>query len=286
MSSSDTGRTVTVACQGTRGAYSQLAAEKMFPDAAYIYFRTFDAVARAVREGMCTYGVLPVENNTYGSVKEVYRVIARHRLPIVKGCRLPVRHVLLAKPGTLPGDVKQIYSHEQALGQCAAFLHSLGDAVEVIPCLNTAVAAREVSESDASAGRAAIASPECADIYGLQVIRRGIADTDTNYTRFAAVAAEEERRPGANRVSLMLTLPHRVGALAGVLSEFARAGLNLLKIESGPIPGRDFEFLFYIDIEAPDTEEKLTDILGKLRRECPDFTFLGMYPETADERKS
>ena len=275
------GRIKPVACQGTEGAYSQIAASRLFPDGSFLYFKNFRAVARAVSEGMCRYGVLPIENNTYGSVKDVYRVIGEEQVRIVRGYTLEIDHCLLAKPGTKPEDVRSVCSHEQALGQCSEFLHELGDKVRVVPSMNTAVAARTVAESQ-DPGAAAISSKECAELYGLQVIRRHIADTDHNYTRFICVAKEQEELGDASRISLMIAIPHRAGSLSAVLKLFADRGINLLKIESAPLPGRDFEFLFYIDIEASCRDPKTREILRELEDMCPMYRFLGNYTEETD----
>ena len=137
-----------IACQGVRGANSQLAATALFPQGRIMYFKNFGAVARAVSEGMCRFGVLPIENNTYGSVKNVYRILGRREVSIVRSMPQKITHVLLMKKGGKPGMIRKVISHEQALGQCSEFLHSLGDKVEEEACLNTAVAARLVSQSD------------------------------------------------------------------------------------------------------------------------------------------
>ena len=281
MEETNRGRGLVIACQGIRGAYSQIAAERLFPEGSFLYFRNFDAVARAVREHLCDFGLLPIENNTYGSVKQVYQILGRQDISIVRGYRLRIRHQLLAKPGTRLKDLTAVCSHEQALGQCAAFLHSLGEHVKQVPCLNTAVAARMVAGSE-EPGIAAISSPECADLYGLEVLKRRIADSDHNYTRFLCIAKEPRVSGDADRISLILSLPHRPGALAGVLDRFAREHINLWKIESAPIPGRDFEFRFYIDIEGSVRDPKVQGILDSLKADCPEFRFLGNYREEID----
>ena len=245
-----------IACQGVRGANSQLAATALFPQGRIMYFKNFGAVARAVSEGMCRL-----------SVKNVYRILGRREVSIVRSMPQKITHVLLMKKGGKPGMIRKVISHEQALGQCSEFLHSLGDKVEEEACLNTAVAARLVSESD-DPGIACISAPECAELYGLDIVKKHIADSDRNYTRFLVVAREPDVYPGANRISLILNLQHKPGALAHVLDLF-----------SAPIPGRDFEFSFYIDIEASVRDKHVRQILEKLKEECPGFTFLGNYEE-------
>lgn len=267
-----------VACQGVQGAYSQITARRLFPEGKFIYFDKFPAVVKAVQEDMCDYGVLPIENNTYGSVKAVYQLLDDGDFNIVRGYRLKIDHQLLAKEGTSLSEVTTIYSHEQAIGQCEKFLHSLGRNVRAVPHFNTAISARYVSENS-DPYCAAIASPECAEIYGLKVLKRHIADNPHNYTRFLCIARRKTVYPGANRISIILTLPHRPGSLAFVLQKFADQGMNLLKIESAPIPGRDFEFRFYLDFEASVRERKTRDLLLELKNICPTFRYLGNYEE-------
>lgn len=267
-----------IACQGIPGAYSQITARHLFPEGTFLYFKNFRAVARAVNEGMCDYGVLPIENNTYGSVKEVYKVIGEEDIRIVRGFTLKIEHVLLAKPGVAVGEITEVSSHEQALGQCSEFLHSLGDKVRIRPSLNTAVAARSVAESP-DPYVSAISSPECASLYGLEVVKRRIADNPYNYTRFICVARDGDCLPGASRISVVLTLPHRPGSLAEVLSEISARGINLIRIESTPIPGKDFEFRFYIDFEASLRDEKTMELILKMKSMCPEFRLLGNYTE-------
>ena len=274
---------IPVAVQGTRGAYSQLAAEKMFPDGSFLYFKNFGAVISAVDQKLCRFGVLPLENNTYGSVRAVYRLLQTREVSIAYAMRLKIDHVLLVKEGTALQDIRRVISHEQALGQCEAFLHSLGDKVSIDACLNTAVAARMTAESDDPA-LAAVSSPECAEIYGLKVLKRHIADNNSNFTRFICISGKEESGiPGKsekpNRLSLILTIPHRPGMLSGILDLFAEKNINLLKIESVPIPGKDFEFMFFIDIEETENPETTRKILTELEEICPVVRCLGSYYE-------
>ncbi len=270
-----------VACQGIEGAYSQIAAKKLFPEGTFIYFKNFGAVIKAVREGMCDFGILPIENNTFGSVKAVYRLLGKEEVNIIRGYRLKIEHQLLAKAGTKLSEITTIYSHEQALGQCAEFLHSLGEKVAETPCRNTAVAARMVAQSS-DPYCAAISSPECAKLYHLKVLKWKTADNDTNYTRFLCIARRKDIYPGANRISMILTLPHTPGALCDILSKFKELNLNLLKLESEPIAGRDFEFCFYIDIEASMKDERVRRLVEELKALCPSFRFLGNYEELTD----
>ncbi len=267
----------SVACPGVEGAYAQLACERLFRRPRLTFVRGFPAVFAAVDGGLCRYGVLPLENSTAGSVAEVYELMRRNRFRIVRAARLHVRHALLAPEGTNLFDVREVLSHEQALRQCAAFLKGLPGAA-LTPTDNTAAAAQAL----AAGGRrdaAVIASPECARLYGLRILREGIADTDNNYTRFICIGKGLEVYPGADRTSLLLTLENRPGALYSALAGFAALGVNLLKLESRPIPGSDFEAQFYMDIGASVHDPQLRLALGELTVAARELTYLGSYGE-------
>ncbi len=267
----------SVACQGVPGAYSQIACGKLFTMPRIMYFNSFDNVFKAVEKGLCRYGILPIENSSYGSVTAVYDLMKQHKFFIVKSIRLKVDHYLLANSGTNLSNIKEIFSHEQAIGQCAEFLGKL-DGVKVTVCENTAVAAKMVAES----GRddvATISSYECAELYGLSVLDGNIQDTDSNYTRFICISKETEIYPGADKISLMLSIPHRPGSLFELMSKFAALGLNLTKLESRPIVGKDFEFMFYFDLEASVYSDSVLALLNELSAGTGQFTFLGSYSE-------
>lgn len=268
-----------IACQGVPGAYSEMAARRMFSNGKLMFLKTFDAVFEAVKSGLCEFGILPIENNTYGSVRAVYDLLLKGEVTIVRGERLNIHHGLLVNSGTRLTDIKEIRSHEQAIGQCSHFLKNLSEDVWVVPCLNTALAAREVSKS----GRkdlAAIASDRSAELYHLDILPVNIMDSDNNYTRFICIQKERAVYPGANRISLILNVAHKPGALFEVLERFEKLKINMLKLESRPIIGRDFEFMFYIDIEASVTDEKVVGMLKKLEDSCREFTYLGNYAES------
>ena len=269
----------SVACPGTEGSYSQLAAATLVRVPALFYFRDFDSVFSAVEKGMCSYGVLPIENSTAGSVTQVYDMMNRHDFKIVKALKLRVRHVLLALPGVKLADVKEISSHPHALAQCSKFLFAHPE-VKTVPALNTALAAEALARS----GRrdvAVIASRECAELYGLEVVDRDISDTLSNFTRFILISKRFEVYPDANKVSIMMDLGHRPGALADVLIRFAAAGVNLTKLESRPVPGSDFEFSFIFDFEASPRDPAVVRLLSGFTCDSSieRFAFLGAYAE-------
>ncbi len=266
-----------VACQGVEGAYSQIAAEKMFNLPDIMYFNSFEAVFAAIEQGMCKYGVLPLENSTAGSVNKIYDLMIKYDFNIVRSTRLKVDHNLLAKKGTKIEDIKEIYSHEQAISQCAEFLKNL-KGVKVTACENTAVAAKMVAES----GRgdvAALSSRSCAELYGLSCLAESVQDKGNNYTRFICISKNLEIYPGADRTSIMIMTDHKPGALYKLLSRFYALDINLTKLESRPLPDRDFEFMFYFDLETSVYSPEFITLIGELEASCEQFRYLGSYSE-------
>lgn len=265
-----------VACQGVEGAYSQFACDKIFTYPSIKYFPDFEEVFNAVDSGLCRYGILPVENSTAGSVNKVYDLMNQHKFYITHSLKLFIRHSLLAPEGVKLGDIKEVFSHEQAINQCSNFLAEMG--VKVTVCANTAAAAKMVAGS----GRkdcAAIGSKDCAELYGLKALRSGITNTDNNYTRFICISKNPEIYPGAKKTSIMMVLPHKPGSLYNVLSKFAALGLNMTKLESRPIPGSNFDFMFYFDIDASVYSDNLKALLNELEEEAEQFSYLGSYTE-------
>lgn len=266
-----------VACQGTQGAYSQQAAERLFETPNILFFDTFDAVFAAVEKGMCSYGVLPIENSLAGSVTQVYDLMEKHRFHIVRAVRQRIDHVLMARRGVQLSDVREVYSHPQALAQCSEFLKAHPE-IRVTECENTAVAARRVAES----GRkdlAAIASRRCGELYDLATVCNAVMGCDSNYTRFICIGRDLKIFPGANKISLTLSLSHEPGALHSALSRFSALGVNLTKLESRPVPGSEFEFRFHFDVEASAGDEEVARLLCELDEESERFVFLGNYLE-------
>ena len=268
--------TATVACQGVEGAYSQIAACRLFSVPRITFLSTFEGVFRAVRDGLCRYGVVPIENSTAGSVNAVYDLLAEYRFSIVRSLRLKIDHQLLARPGVKLEDVREVYSHEQAIAQCSELLDRLGVRVNV--CENTARAAEFVAKSDRT-DIAALSSRSCAELYGLDILADDVQDEGNNYTRFVVISATPEVYPGATRTSLMLTLPHAPGALYRVLERLYALDINIVKLESRPIGNRDFEFMFYFDLDCPVGSPALDTLLDALDDVCERFTYIGSYTE-------
>ena len=268
-----------VACCGAPGAYAEEAARRMIDGAEVLYFKDFESVARAVEGGHVPYGVLPIENSLAGSVLPVYDLLQRDGFRITKAVRVRIEHVLLAAEGVRLGDIREIASHPQALAQCGRFL-ALHPDVDTVSVASTASAAQRLAFS----GRrdaAAIASRRCAELYGLKVLAEDIQDAVYNMTRFICITKALKIDGDANRISLLLTLAHRPGALYGLLRRFAEVGVNLTKIESRPIPGSDFEVRFILDFEAPAFSLPVHALLADLEHapEIRRYQLLGVYQE-------
>ena len=267
----------TVACQGVEGAYSQIACDRLFKSPTIMYFQTFDHVFKAVESGMCQYGILPIENSTAGSVKAVYDLMLSHNFSIVRSARLKICHNLLTKHGTRLEDIKEVFSHEQAINQCADYLAGL-KGVKVTVVENTAMASKMVAESERT-DVAALSSRFCAELYGLKILQENVQDQDSNYTRFICISKRPEIYPGADRTSLMMILPHKPGSLYNVLAKFYALNINLQKLESRPLPGREFEFMFYFDIEASVYAPEVERLFRDLEAESEQLRYLGTYNE-------
>ena len=266
-----------VACQGVEGAYSQIACEKMFKNPMIMYFKNFDGIFNAIEQGLCQYGILPIENSTAGSVKKVYDLMIKHNFSIVRTFRLKIDHNLLCNPGAALSDIKEVYSHEQAINQCADFLKKL-PGVKVIPVENTAIAAQMVAQSERK-DIAAISSRACAELYSLNTLAASIQDEGNNRTRFICISKGLEIYPGADKTSIMMVLPHKPGALYRVLARLYTIGINVTKLESRPIPDREFEFMFYFDLETSIYSEEFVQLMCELDELCEEFKYLGSYSE-------
>lgn len=266
-----------VACQGVEGAYAQIACEKIFKSPFIMYFKNFDGVFNAIDQGLCQYGILPIENSTAGSVKKVYDLMIHHNFSIVRTFRQKIDHNLLAKPGTKIEDIREIYSHEQAINQCTEFLKKFSNA-KIIPVENTAVAANLVSQNPKN-GCAALSSRNCEELYGLTCLASSVQDEGNNRTRFICISKNLEIYPGSDKTSIMMVLSHKPGALYKVLARMYTLGINVIKLESRPIPDRDFEFMFYFDLETSIYSDEFVQLMCELDDLCEEFKYLGSYTE-------
>lgn len=269
-----------VACQGVEGAHSSVACQKLFEKPSIMYCNSFEAVFHAVESGLCEYGIVPLENSSAGSVTQIYNLMSEYKFSIVRSTRMQIEHSLLAKKGAQLENIKEIYSHPQAISQCSEFLEALGKSAKVTECENTAVAAKMVAESDRD-DIAALSGEICAAQYGLQIVKPYVQNTKNNYTRFICFSKNLEIYPGADRTSLLIRTPHKAGALYSVIANFYSLGINIIKLESRPIPESDFEFMFYFDIDVSVYSEKLPAIIDLLEYSLGEknIKYLGSYRE-------
>jgi chorismate mutase/prephenate dehydratase len=267
----------SVACAGCEGAFAHLAAERLFDLPEMMFVSNFNSVFRAINGGLCEYGVLPIENSLAGSVNAIYDLLNEHNVSIVRSIRLKVDHSLLTHPGVKLEEIREIYSHQQAISQCSEFLSTLKD-VRVIAVENTAEAARMVAMSGDKT-KASLSSRLCAELYQLQVLKNAVQNRDNNYTRFICIAKQPQIYSGANRTSIMMVIPHRPGSLFRILSRFNATGVNLVKLESRLIPEREFEYRFYFDIEASVYSPEFQSLMCELNTSGEQFKYFGTYAE-------
>ncbi len=267
-----------IACQGVPGAYSHEAALLLYPGCRPHFYKTWEDIFRAIRDGKEDLGILPVENSSAGSVSDVYGLILKYRFSIVGAATLRIRHCLAVPEGIDLSQVKKVYSHPQGLAQCSEYTEAHG--LTPVPCSNTAAAAKAVAEGGEPA--AAICSEQAAKEYGLHIAAHGIQNSSANRTRFVAISRTLFIPEDAQKISLCFSLPHTTGSLNGVLSQFAAAGLNLTKIESRPISsadGENFEYDFYLDFAGNIRSGDTLNLIASLQSELPRFSFLGNYTE-------
>ena len=268
-----------VACQGVEGAFSEIATDKLFKHANISFFPNFRSVFKAVDEGFCKYGVLPFENSNAGVVNEVYELMREFDFCIVKTVRLKISQNLLAKQGAKLEDITDIYSHQQAIEQCSRFLEDLREkGVKIHVAENTAIAAKRVAESDSNTV-ASIGSANAAEVYDLAFLEKSIEDNNSNYTRFACISKNLEIFPGANRTSLAVIAKNEPGSLYKVLARFNTLEINLIKLESRTIPNRDFDYMFYFDIDCSVYAPEFKRLMASLDDVVEEYRYLGSYFE-------
>lgn len=266
----------SVAYLGKVGSHSNRSAAAQYPGAALLPVVSFAEACACVMEGRTDAAVLPIDNSTAGTIGEVYDLLLRHELFIVRGASLSIRNVLLGVAGSRLETVREVWTHPQPIAQCASFLRTHG--LKAVARESTAAAAEAVAlHGDPSV--AAIGSPEAAALYGLHVLAEGIDDTEVNQTRFVTVMRQLRIPADADRVTLVFTLPNESGALSAVLARLADYGLNLVKIQSRPIPHRPWEYSFHCDFESPADNRPALEALYLLDHELPWMKLLGWYPE-------
>lgn len=267
--------------QGEPGAYAEEAAVRFFgEESERTAVPKWDQMIDALMKNEADYGVFPIENSSTGSINQVYDLLAKSGAYIVGEQTVKVDHCLMAPRGATLDTVKLVCSHEQGLFQCEDYLNAHPQ-WERRAMLNTAAAAKAVAESG-DVTRAAIGSRRAAALYGLDILAETINFNDSNYTRFVVVSRVMERRPGRNKVSALFTLPHRSGTLHQIMAVFALAGLNMMKLESRPVPGRNWEYLFFVDFTGDLTQPGMDEVLRELSQSAEGFRVLGNYKASED----
>ncbi len=267
---------VKVACQGIRGANSHIACSEFFDDCDISFHKTFADVFDAIENDEAQFGVLPVENTSGGSVSDVYDLLMSHNFYIVSAKAMSISHNLCALRQSTMEDIEQVWSHPQALTQCAGFIAE--NDLSPIAHSNTAVAAKKVME-EKRLNCAAICSTLAAQEYRLQILQSDIQDFNKSTTRFIVISKKPYISSNANKISLCFNVEHEEGALSKVLNMFSLLGLNLTKIESRPMKNAEFDYLFYLDFTGNLRDKSVMDFLCTLSQEVKVFSFMGNYFE-------
>src|SRR5436305_19283 len=266
---------MNIAYQGEPGAVSEAAARRVDPDAQLTPCRSFDEVFDAVQKGTAAYGVLPIENSIGGSIHRNYDLLLERSLPIVGEVELPVIHHLLALPGATLDGLRRVYSHPQGLAQCERFLRTLTN-VEIVATYDTAGSAKMVADAGLK-DAGAIASARAGEVFGLVSLAAGVQDFDDNITRFIVVSREPIAHAAPDKTSIVFSLPNEPASLFKALSVFALRGIDLTKLESRPIPGRPWEYLFYVDLSVAREDAKCAKALAHLGEFASMLRTLGTY---------
>lgn len=277
-----------VAFQGELGAFSSEAARRLLGDKITLApCETFERMFAAVEDGSCDYGLAPIENSLFGSIHQNYDLLLKHNLRIVGETNLRIVHNLIAPPGTKFENVRRVYSHPAALGQCLRFF-AAHPALQPVAAYDTAGSVKMVMEKREPEA-AAIASAAAATVYGAQVLITGIEDDRQNYTRFLLLArahAMSEPPPAADKTSIVFALENRTGSLFRAMAVFALREIDLTKIESRPLIGRPWEYSFYLDLSGHTAEPRVRNALAHLAEFATSIKILGCYqraPKTSDE---
>jgi prephenate dehydratase len=263
-----------VAYQGEAGAYSEQGVVSLFPDAEHRPLPSIRKVFEAVEVGRVSRGLVPMDNSQAGSINETYDLFLRHGLHLVGETVVRVDHCLLALPGSAIDDLHEVMSHPQAIAQCEEFLSGLD--VTVRAEYNSAGAAKKIAD-DRLERTAAIASRRAADLYGLDVLAERIQTYPDNSTRFGALSRDPQPLAAPDKSSLVFGVGHVAGSLYRCLGAFAERHLNLTKLESRPRPGRPWEYVFYVDVEAPADRPEMVEALATLSEHATFTRLLGTY---------
>ena len=264
-----------IAFRGEPGAYSEQAVFEYFGEGEPVSCDSFDDIFDAVTSRECDAGIVPIENTLAGSIHQNYDLLMRNNLFIVGEYHLRVRHCLIVNPGVKMENIRTVYSHPQALRQCADYLRR--HKMKPEEGIDTAGSVKALKKSGAM-DMASIASRRAAEIYGMEILEEGIEDNPENYTRFLVIQREPTVPRGEAKTSLVFTLNNVPGALVNALNLFALRGINLTKIESRPLHGRPWEYLFYVDLDCSAHEARAKEALALLSEYTPTLRVLGSYP--------
>lgn len=267
---------VKIGCQGTSGSNSETAANMIFGyDRSLTFYHTFEDVFKAVEREEIEYGVIPINNSTAGSVTQTYDLMSRYSFYIIKSVCVEINHCLAVRENTDISEIQEVISHPQALSQCSEYLAKCG--FKTVPYDNTATAAKYVAES--SEKIAAVCSEDCAKILGLKIVKREIANSIPNFTKFICISKNFQVLPEADTISVVLKLPNTQGSLYRLLTKFFVNGLNLDKLESRPIKNGSFEVMFYLDFKGNIKDNGVAALIADLSQNLEFFKFLGAHCE-------
>lgn len=270
-----------VVYQGEPGAYSEQATLDLFgPGADTAGLEQFEDCFLALREGRADYAVLPIENSSTGAIRQIYDLLTQYECYVVGETAVKVEHCLMALPGADLDSITHVYSHEQGLFQCERYLNA-HPGWKQVPQADTAGSAKMVADSG-DLTRAAICSARAAQLYGLNILARGINHNTHNTTRFVVVSPKLELRPGADKISTLFVLPHQVGSLHEVLTVFAVHGLNMVKLESRPLPGQSWQYMFFLEFTGAPGDPAVDDALHELAQTTGEFRVLGWFPSNLE----
>jgi chorismate mutase/prephenate dehydratase len=271
------GATSSVVYQGIKGSYGEEAAKQFFGENSKLHsVPTFRLAMEAIASGRADYAVLPIENSSMGSVREVYDLWDEFENYIVARQIIPINHVLAGLPGATLGQIKEVYSKTEALMQVSRYLERQKD-WQQIDVTNTAVAAKKIVE-DNDPSKVALCSAYAAKVYGLDILAKNINNEENNFTRFVVITNKKVFLDTANKISICFELPHESGSLYNLLSHFVYNNLNMTKIESRPIEGRIWEYRFFVDFEGSLADREVKIALRGLGEEAKNLKILGNYP--------
>ncbi len=267
-----------VAFQGERGAYGEMAVLQYFPSAKLVPRKSFHDVFEAAEKGKVDFAVVPVENSIEGSVGEIYDLLLQTKMKVIGEVYQRVRHCMIANKDVKLSDIRSVYSHPQALGQCRNYLQK--KKLEPLAAYDTAGAVKMIKEKRLM-DAAAIASRRAGELYGMQILDEGIEDRKNNYTRFLVLSPAVKKKPidknAGYKTSIIFSIKHKPGALFGILGEFAASNLNLTKIESRPTKEKPWEYNFYVDFEGHTDDEVVKQVIKAIKTKTSYLRVLGSY---------